>query len=82
MTQIAAFSDFHAWQLRIAPGQTRVLQAQPGYALCMGVSGRVDCAGCRLQAEDAALIPQFALPARLHNSGTEDACVILAAPRG
>ena len=82
ITQIAAFSDFHAWQLNIAPGTEWILPQQAGYGLCIGISGELDCAGCRLGPEQAALIPQMALPARLRNTGSQIASLIIGGPPG
>ena len=79
LEQVVAFDDFRAFRLTLAPGQSYAL-AGDHYKVVMAVQGSLLAAGCRLAAEEAALVPRTSVDSRVVNSGSDTAVCLIALP--
>ena len=82
--RIARFDDFAVWQVDVAAGCSFQLPDHLPYALCIGLSGKIEVAGAQqhlqLEAEQACFIPGKIVSCGIKNPGTQAASCLCAAP--
>lgn len=79
-SQIVDFDDFTVWRVRLPAGARLCLQGAT-YKLVIVVAGQVHSGDVVCQAEQALLVPSYALPIALENVQAAQSIVLVAVPK-